>query len=84
MPGWDNSARRKNPFIFIDSTPDLYKKWLMEIIAYTKKNLEPDRQFIFINSWNEWAEGAYLEPDRRYGFAYLNASRQAITVSRNS
>ena len=84
MPGWDNSARRKNSLIFIDSTPDLYKKWLMEIIAYTKKNLEPDRQFIFINSWNEWAEGAYLEPDRRYGFAYLNASRQAITVSRNS
>ena len=82
FPGWDCTPRRKNPIIYINSTPEIYKNWLDGIIAYTKKNLPSDKQFIFINSWNEWAEGAYLEPDRRYGFAYLNATRRSLLDAR--
>lgn len=77
MPRWDNSARRNNKgTIWYGSTPDLYKKWLKDIIA---ENIERDLDdnIVFINAWNEWGEGAYLEPDRLSGFAYLEATWEA-------
>jgi glycosyltransferase involved in cell wall biosynthesis len=79
-PSWDNSARRKNAGgIFLNSTPHKYEQWLKNAIedtVQTKDNL--DERLIFINAWNEWAEGAYLEPDARYGFAYLQATKNAL------
>jgi hypothetical protein len=78
FPNWDCTPRRKNAVIFKDSTPSLYQKWLEGQIRYSNKNLPPAERFLFINAWNEWAEGAYLEPDRRYGYAYLEATRRAI------
>ncbi len=84
MPMWDNTARRDHKgMIFDGSTPGLYKTWLKDIIkeSYTRTDL--DDHLIFINAWNEWGEGAYLEPDKRYGYAYLEATKEAIEESRN-
>lgn len=78
MPGWDNSPRRKEEaLIFLDSTPELYKNWLISILdKYNGFNNEEN--FIFINAWNEWGEGNHLEPCKRWGFEYLKATRQAL------
>lgn len=83
MPMWDNTARRDNKgFIFDGATPALYKKWLKDIIAESYNRDDLDDNLIFINAWNEWGEGAYLEPDKYYGYAYLNATKEAIEESR--
>ncbi len=81
MPSWDNTARRKaNGFIFQGSRPDLYRNWLHEALTFTRWFPQgTDRNLVFINAWNEWAEGAYLEPDLRYGYAYLNATARALS-----
>ncbi|MER2998307.1 glycoside hydrolase family 99-like domain-containing protein [Pontibacter populi] len=77
-PMWDNSARRKNNyFIFKNSTPEKYREWLQHEI----ENFKPysvEENFIFINAWNEWAEGNHLEPCRKWGRAYLEATRTAF------
>lgn len=78
-PCWDNTARRaKNYIVVNDSTPELFRKWLdhkLEIFApySTEENL------LFINAWNEWAEGNHLEPDRKWGKSYLEQLQWAIT-----
>lgn len=79
-PAWDNTARRKNRgTVFANSTPSLYAEWLGNAIADTLKRFKHrDERLIFVNAWNEWAEGAHLEPDQRYGFAYLQATRDAL------
>jgi len=76
-PMWDNSARRRvqGATIFVGSTPELYKDWLMESIRRSK-SLGDD--LVFINAWNEWAEGNHLEPCHRWGRSYLEATRQAL------
>lgn len=83
-PSWDNTARRKNKAtIFVHNTPNLYQLWLENAINDTVKNQNnPDERLVFINAWNEWAEGAYLEPDQKYGYAYLNATRQSLISSK--
>jgi len=83
FPSWDNSARKayNGASVFINETPELYKKWLNDCICWTKTNLDKEEQFVFINAWNEWAEGAYLEPDRKYGYAYLQATKEALESS---
>ena len=80
FPSWDNTARKaySGACIFYGETPDLYKQWLSDCIKWTKDNHEPKEQFIFINAWNEWAEGAHLEPDQKYGYAYLQATKEAL------
>lgn len=85
MPMWDNTARRDNKgMIFDGATPLLYKKWLKDIIQESYERDDIDDNLIFINAWNEWGEGAYLEPDKYYGYAYLNATKEAIEESRGS
>lgn len=85
-PMWDNTPRRKNGArIFDGATPDLYKQWLKDIIIETKQRVEKkelDDNLIFINAWNEWAEGAYLEPDLYWKYGYLEATRDAILETR--
>lgn len=77
-PMWDNSARRKeNPFILHDSTPEKYKEWLKHIKEnYPWENVPEN--FLFINAWNEWAEGNHLEPCQKWGTQYLEATKETI------
>lgn len=74
---WDNSPRRgiNNSRIFEGSTPEKFKSYMKQLIEKNKKN---NKEMIFINAWNEWAEGAYLEPDKKYGKKYLQALKQAL------
>ena len=84
FPTWDNTARKTTSggAIFDKMTPQLYKKWLMDSMEWTREHLDEQEQFVFINAWNEWAEGAHLEPDKRYGYAFLAATREAVEQSR--
>ncbi|NYT63481.1 glycoside hydrolase family 99-like domain-containing protein [Alcaligenaceae bacterium] len=79
-PAWDNTARRKNrSTVFLNSHPLLYQRWLENAINHTKQtHKKPDERLVFVNAWNEWAEGAHLEPDTQYGYAYLQATRDAL------
>lgn len=84
-PAWDNSARRKKrPIIYLGSSPNIYGEWLTKIIRWTHRHAPPGRKFVFINAWNEWAEGNHLEPDSKYGRAYLEATRDAITTGNDT
>ena len=80
-PMWDNSARRKKRArILVDSTPGLYERWLKHTIARTRKVHEGDERIVFLNAWNEWAEGCHLEPDLKWGHAYLEATQRALAA----
>lgn len=77
FPNWDNSARSgKKSMIFKNSTPELWRNHLEKtLIEY--KNHKENPPFVVIKSWNEWAEGNYLEPDRKYGHDWLEAVLQS-------
>ena len=78
-PGWDNEARKPSHGItYAGATPALYSQWLKNACQYTAQNHPVGEQFVFINAWNEWAEGAHLEPDQLYGYAWLQATAQAL------
>lgn len=81
---WDNTARRNNhgALIFHESTPELYKKWLKDLIIDNFRRKDIDDNLAFLNSWNEWGEGSYIEPDKYWGYAYLQATREAIEECR--
>lgn len=71
FPGWDNTARRKRGAVIVEnSTPQLYEAWLRTLVT----SGEP----VFINAWNEWAEGCHLEPCEKWGRAYLEATKRAV------
>lgn len=78
-PGFDNSPRRSvNAAIITGANPDSYGSWLRSLIERVKRNSKHDEQIIFINAWNEWGEGNHLEPDLRWGRAFLEATRKAL------
>jgi len=78
-PGWDNSARRMDggALILDESTPEIFEYWVKKKIAKTNWDLLPE-QFLFVNAWNEWAEGNHLEPCERWGTQYLSALSNAL------
>jgi lipopolysaccharide biosynthesis protein len=80
FPSWDNTARRgSNAFVVLNGTPENYEYWLDQTIKQTVARQPANQQFVFINAWNEWAEGCHLEPDRRYGRRFLEATLRAKT-----
>ncbi len=84
FPNWDNTPRKCYNHAFIwQNNPQDYKVWLKDILNWTKDNKSKEEQYIFINAWNEWAEGAHLEPDKKYGYAYLQATKEALEEYKN-
>jgi lipopolysaccharide biosynthesis protein len=78
-PGWDNSPRReKGAIIFHRSTPQRYETWLSAVARETLERHKGEERVIFVNAWNEWAEGNHLEPDQLWGLSYLEATALAL------
>ncbi|MEJ2231853.1 MAG: glycoside hydrolase family 99-like domain-containing protein, partial [Nitrospirales bacterium] len=79
MPSWDNTARRQDvSHVFVDATPDRYEYWLRRVVEQTRRLHFGDERIVFINAWNEWAEGNHLEPDRQFGHQYLEATKNGL------
>ena len=77
-PGWDNEPRRSgHGRVFAHASPRGYRDWLRHAIATAQRRF-PAQPLVFVNAWNEWAEGAVLEPDARLGHAWLEATRAAL------
>ena len=75
---WDNTARYvKRARIFKGASPERFEHWFRQLVQATARRPAPE-QLIFLNAWNEWAEGTYLEPDERYGTGYLDAVKRCI------
>jgi hypothetical protein len=82
--GWDNTARRdRHAIVMIGSTPELFREQLALMV---KSVLHKDLQerVVFINAWNEWAEGMYLEPDVKFGHEYLEAVSTVLEDARQT
>jgi lipopolysaccharide biosynthesis protein len=78
FPGWDNTARRTNlAHVVLNGTPENYEYWLHRTIERTRQEFPGQNRLVFINAWNEWAEGCHLEPDKRWGHAFLEATLRA-------
>ena len=74
-PSWDNTARvLGRGLITLDSTPENFERWLNRATNRTLIERKASQRLVFINAWNEWAEGCHLEPDQRYGFGFLEAT----------
>jgi lipopolysaccharide biosynthesis protein len=81
MLGWDNTARKKsNSHIFWGFSLKLYKQWLSHLChsVCLDERFSQDEKIVFVNAWNEWAEGTHLEPDRKYGFGYLSSTHDVV------
>ncbi|MCX5718680.1 MAG: glycoside hydrolase family 99-like domain-containing protein [Nitrospirae bacterium] len=84
MLGWDNTSRNIiRPRIFKNFSIDSYERWLLKVCKRTIERYPEDERFVFINAWNEWAEGTYLEPDQKFGHEYLRATRNAILAAQS-
>jgi glycosyltransferase involved in cell wall biosynthesis/GT2 family glycosyltransferase len=78
-PSWDNEARKPGRgYTFDHASPTEYARWLEGAVDYAERNPVADERVVFVNAWNEWAEGAFLEPDSRHGYANLDATRTVL------
>ncbi len=78
MVGWDNTARRPyGATIFEGATPEAYEEWLRRTVK-SVSTVRDEENYLFVVAWNEWAEGNHLEPDQRYGRAFLDATRAVM------
>lgn len=82
MPSWDNTARRgANAYIAAHSSPEAYGRWLAALVSEALARGDGQEPLLFINAWNEWAEGTHLEPDDRYGREWLEATLRARSAT---
>lgn len=78
-PGFDNSPRRsESAAIIVGNSPEKYEGWLREVVQKTESRYQEDERIVFVNAWNEWAEGNHLEPDLRNGHGFLEATARAL------
>lgn len=81
IPNWDHSPRSyTRGHILINSTPQKFKKHILQTFANVTHK-EYDKRIVFLKSWNEWGEGNYMEPDLKFGLSYLEALKEALTIS---
>lgn len=79
MVGWDNTPRlQNNGHVFVNTHPENYRLWLAAMVKQARATRAPEERIVFVNAWNEWAEGCYLEPDALSGRDYLEATRAAL------
>jgi lipopolysaccharide biosynthesis protein len=79
MTGFDNSPKmRCGAWVFRNSSPERYQEWLTDALRDTVTNREPEEQVVFVNAWNEWGEGAILEPCSIFGDGHLKATAAAL------
>lgn len=79
MPAWDNTPRRgDHGNIFAYSSPEQYELWLSALVQDAATRSSASERLVFVNAWNEWGEGAHLEPDHRHGRGYLESTRRAL------
>lgn len=77
FPSWDNTARTKDrALVVLNGVPDNYEHWLAATIDQVVRTGDEEK-IVFINAWNEWAEGCHLEPDRWFGHGFLKATQNA-------
>ena len=78
LVGWDSTPRHPDRSLVLEhATPGNFQAWLEWTYRRTMEQNVGDARIVFINAWNEWCEGSYLEPDSRFGHAYLQAVRNA-------
>lgn len=78
VPNWDTTPRLgKKAFVLNNSTPELFRIHIRQVLDSVKQK-DSDKRIVFIKSWNEWAEGNYLEPDRKYGRQYLQVLKDEV------
>lgn len=78
IPGWDHTPRSgKDGLVISDSDPVLFGKHVENVLSLLEKKPE-ENQIVFIKSWNEWAEGNYLEPDLKYGLRFLKVLKEKL------
>jgi hypothetical protein len=90
-PGWDNSPRRNlGATILLNSTPENYERWLRTVVSQQRHRIRLGEKtgisadsLVFINAWNEWAEGNHLEPCEKWGRKYLEATQRALEAPLN-
>ena len=76
MVAWDNTPRRGDKgTIFLNSTPEAAQIWISELVRRSREN---GTRFVFLNAWNEWAEGAHIEPDQKYGRRWLEICKDSL------
>jgi GT2 family glycosyltransferase/glycosyltransferase involved in cell wall biosynthesis len=79
IPSWDNTARSgPRALIYHHASPEAYQEWLTAALRSSAAFSAPHEPVVFVNAWNEWAEGAYLEPDEEHGHDYLLATKAAL------
>jgi GT2 family glycosyltransferase/glycosyltransferase involved in cell wall biosynthesis len=79
MLGWDNTARRpKDSRIFLGASPARFRRWIAGVVEQEDRHNPDPNSLLFINAWNEWAEGTTLEPSQRFGRGYLAAVKSAL------
>lgn len=81
FPSWDNSARKVAATIIQNESPAEYARWLNDAISRVSGYPSGSR-IVFINAWNEWAEGCHLEPDKKHGMAFLDVTRSCLSSPR--
>jgi lipopolysaccharide biosynthesis protein len=80
-PGWDNTPRRRSQGVVLrGSSPEIYERWLRSTVSAFRP-FGPDEDLVFVNAWNEWAEGNHLEPCRQWGRRYMEATQRGLSSS---